>query len=217
MCPAQALDLQRLAEAAAGLFRGPWGPVIRAVAVLTGLAVLAGLAARWVRHRRLRAPKPEVPSPIDVGCLPELGPPAQGPYLLFCGTSVRLAAVVLAPPGLARDLPPINRLAEVFDALVPGLAEVIRTHRPVYRRWPPQVSTQGFVHRFFAETRLTAPPGTETPWCLVAGRFVFEQQPLLVGLVMRAGSPARLGRRIVEDPPEWPRLLSVQPHPNPSG
>ncbi len=211
MFPAQVLpEEEKLGDALAELLAGPWGPVVRAVAVLAVLGALALVAVRWMRRHKRRAPPVESEGGIAADTLPELGPPGQGPRLLYRGTPVRLAAVVLAPPGLARELPPINRLGEVFEALIPGLAEVIRAHRPVYRRWPAQVSTRGFVHRFFAEARGLAPPGTETPWCLVGGPFVFRGEPLLVGLVMRAQAPMHHGRYIVEDAAEWPRLLAVE-------
>lgn len=211
MFAAQALaEREKLGDALAELLRGPWGPVVRAVAVLAVLAALAVWAARWMHRSRGRRPQGEAESGIAVHTLAGLGPPAQGPRLVYRGTPVRLAAVVLAPPGRARELPPINRLGEVFEALAPGLADVIRSHRPVYRRWPAQVSTRGFVHRFFAEAQGPGVPGTESPWCLVGGPFVFRDEPLLVGLVMRASAPVRIARHMVEDPAEWPRLLSVQ-------
>lgn len=196
-------------EAMADRFQGFWWPVVQALAVLAVLAGLAFVAMRWMYRRRSPARVGQAETGIAVHTLPELGPPAEGPRLLYRNIPVRLAAVVLAPPGRARELPPINRLGEVFEALVPGLTEVIRRHRPVYRRWPPQVSTRGFVHRFFAEAGMAAPPGTATPWCLVAGPLAFQQQPLLVGLLMRAASPTHLGPYIVEEPSDWPRLISV--------
>lgn len=219
MLPALALpERGKLGDALVELFEGPWGPAVRAVGVLVVLAILAFLAARWMRSHRRRAPQTEPDYGTVFQSLPELGPPHEGPRLLYRGTPVRLAGVVLAPPGLARELPPVNRLGEAFDALVPGLSEVIRAHRPVYRRWPAQVSTRGFAHRFFAEARGLAPPDAETPWCLVVGPFVFQRETLLVGLAMRAGAPMRPGRYIVEDPTEWPRLLSVALPPfGPSG
>lgn len=197
-------------EALAELLRGPWGPVVRAAAVLVVLALLALVAVRGIRRRSGRASKVESDYGIAADILPDWGPPEVGPRLLYRNTPVRLAAVVLAPSGRARELPPINRLGEVFDALVPGLADVIRAHRPVYRRWPAQVSTRGFVHRFFAEAQVLAPPGTSSAWCLAGGTFVFRDEPLLVGLVMRAALPTSLARAIVEEPAEWLRLLSVE-------
>jgi len=211
MIPSEALfDIQKIGDAMADLLQGFWGPVLRAVGVLAVLATLAVAAVRWMRRRKWPPLARQPDTEIAVDALPELGPPLQGPRLLYRGVPVRLAAVVLAPPGLARELPPINRLGEVFEALLPGLTDVIRAHRPLYRRWPPQVSTRGFVHRFFAETHLVGAPGTGTPWCLLAGPLAFQQQPLLIGLVLRAESPVHLGRYVVEEPWEWPRLLSVE-------
>lgn len=109
-----------------------------------GLALLVVLLFYVVKKvLALRARKPEPPPPlpsIDVLNLSEAGPPSGPPVLELYHLPVRLAAVLLAPVGRARELPPPQQIPEVLDAVIPGLGKVFVKHRPIVRIWPAQLS-----------------------------------------------------------------------------
>lgn len=179
--------------------------------VLAALAV----AVLYVAWRILRRPKGRLPEQvpdlaIDVMALPTAAPPADAPKLLYYGVSVRLAALVLAPAGRVRQLPPLNRLGEVIDAIFPGLARVAATHRTLVRRWPAQVSVSGFAHQFFTYAKLPGQGGKGTPWSSAAGVFKMEGQPVMAGLILRAEGPSNLGQMIVQREAQWFDILRIQ-------
>ncbi len=158
--------------------------------------------------RRLPLQTPDLA--IDVMALPTESPAADAPKLTYYGVSVRLAALVLAPAGRARELPPLNQLGEVIDAIFPGLARVVETHRTLVRRWPTQLSASGFAHQFFTHARLPGQGGKGSPWSLAAGVFKIEGQPVMAGLIFRAAGPTSLGQMIVEREAQWFDILRIQ-------
>ena len=110
--------------------------IVAAVAV----AVLY-VVRKAMRRRKPKIELPDLEQSIDVPALGEAGPPRGGPALEFTHVPVRLAAVVLAPAGVARELPSESRLNDLFEAVSPGLASVVAAHRPLVRRWPQVRST----------------------------------------------------------------------------
>jgi len=175
------------------------------------LVLLVALVVLW---KLVAGRKPKAPAPpdlrIDVMALGAHGPPAAGPVLEFYNTPVRLAAIVLAPAGRVRELPPFDRLGDVFDAIVPGLASVVAAHKPLVRKWPPQPSTRGFAHQFFAHARLPGDAGKGTPWSSAAGVLKIEGQATMAGLVLRTEATSSHGQEIIESPEQWLRILSVR-------
>jgi len=147
---------------------------------------------------------------INVKDLPAQGPPPAGPALSFYKVPVRLSAVVLAPSGRGRDLPPLNQLEGVIDAIVPGLAKVVIAHKPVVRKWPAQISSSGFTHVLFSQAKLPGEGGKGTPWCAVAGTFRIGKTPILAGLIMRTAAPTNLGQVILQHETEWFDVLRVK-------
>ena len=133
-----------------------------------------------------------------------------GPILEHYNVPVRLAAVVLAPTGRVLELPSIDQLPQLIDHIVPGLAQVMAAHRPLIRRWPSQLSAEGFAHAFFTQARLPGDGGKGTPWCSVAGRFKIHRQSLMAGLVMRAESNNNFGQSIIHKEHEWLGILRVK-------
>ena len=179
--------------------------------VIAGIIALVVLLALW---KLLTRRKPEAAAPpdlrIDVTALGTEGPPAGGPSLELYNTPVRLAAIVLAPAGRVRGLPPIDRLDDAFDAIVPGLARVVAAHRPLLRKWPPQLSTRGFANIFFTQARLPGDGGRGTPWSSAAGVLKLEGQTLMAGMVLRTESTGSHGQEIIESPEGWLRILQVK-------
>jgi len=147
---------------------------------------------------------------IDVTTLGNEGPPRRGPVLEFCNIPVRLAAVVLAPAGRARQLPPAGQLGDVFDAILPGLNKVVIAHRPLVRCWPTNVSTQGFAHTVFRQCRLPGDSGKGTPWSTMAGVFKIGGQSMMAGLILRAAEPNGIGQEVVELEGQWRARLQIK-------
>ena len=176
------------------------------------VVVLVVLLILWkLLTRRKREPARQVPDlAVDVMGLGTEGPPAGGPVLEFYNVPVRLAAVVLAPAGRVRQLPPLNQLDAVYEAIVPGMARVVATHRPLLRRWPAQLSPRGFANTFFTHARLPGEGGKGTPWCSAAGLVKIEGQPVMAGLVMRTESPSSHAQETIESEEQWMRILQIK-------
>jgi hypothetical protein len=181
-----------------------WGIVI--VCVLVALYI----ARRILKGRKTPTARLEPELTIDVMALPTAGPPASGPALYYYNVPVRLVAIIVAPAGRVRELPPLDQMSHVFDAIVPGLAQVVAAHRPIYRRWPSQLSARGFAHMFFGHVRLPGQGGKGTPWCSVAGIFKIEGQTHMAALLMRAETTTNLGQHTVEEEAQWLDIVRVK-------
>jgi hypothetical protein len=180
-----------------------------------GLILLAVLVTVYVAWKILRGRGKQtvaVPPSLDVQVtgLGTAGPPSGPPVLEYYHYPVRLAAIVLAPAGRTRELPPVDKLGSLVDLLVPGLAPVVALHQPLVRCWPPQLSVRGFAHSFFVHARLPGQGGKGTPWCSVAGVFRVDNQPVMAGLVLRAASNVNLGQQIVDREGKWQDVLRVK-------
>lgn len=182
----------------------PWG-------VLAILVLVLFYVVKKVFQLRRRKPEPPPPLPsIEVQGLSTAGPPSGPPVLEFYHLPVRLAAVLLAPVGRARELPPPQQIPELLDAVIPGLGKVFIKHRPIVRLWPAQLSPRGFSHAFITHAPLPGDAGKGTPWCSVAGVFKHEGQTMVIGMVMRTESPTSLGQTIVENETKWLDALRIR-------
>jgi len=178
------------------------------------LAVIA-IVVLWIAWRLLRRRRRVlVPLSPDlkvlVANLGNDGPPQGPPVLELYNLPVRLAAIVLAPVGRVRDLPPDDQLPTLIEAIIPGLDQVTALHRPLIRRWPNQVSARGFAHLFFSNAKLPGDGGKGSPWSSVAGVFKVKGQPVMAGLVLRAAGANSLGQTIVEEEHQWLGCLRVR-------
>jgi hypothetical protein len=180
------------------------------IAVLAAVVVVAWIVLRITRRRK----RPTAALPADlriiVDELGDAGPPAGMPSLELYNIPVRLAAVVLAPAGLGRELPPEGQIGPLLDALLPGLDKVAELHRPAVRRWPNQLSGSGFAHFFFINAKLPGEGGKGTPWSSVAGPFQYLGRPTLAGLVLCAAKPNSLGQTIIASEHQWLGCLRVR-------
>ncbi len=147
---------------------------------------------------------------IDVMSLGRGGPPEDGPTLELLNVPVRLAAVVLAPAGRVRDLPPPSELHDLYEAIAPGLTRVVGAHDPVVRRWPPQMSAKGFAHMFFQHVRLPGEAGKGTPWSSIGGLAKVEGQPFMAGLVLRTTAPSSHAQYVIDSEDKWMGMLRVK-------
>ena len=185
--------------------------LIVVVAAVIGLLLLASLVLWIVRSRQRKpAPTPQFDLTIDVGGLSPEGPPNEGPVLEFFGRPVRLVALVLAPAGRYTQLPPEPQLFRVLDDVTPGLSSIVSSHRPLFRPWPSQLSTQGFIHAFFAHVHLPGGRGKGTPWCSAAGRFDAGDQQFLAGILCAAEKPNSLGQVPITNVGQWLEVVRVK-------
>ncbi|MBN2580405.1 MAG: hypothetical protein JXB10_15585 [Pirellulales bacterium] len=184
----------------------PWA--VLAAGVLFALGVLR----RWLRRRKRRKPLPAAPPPIDVQKLINQGPPAGPPTLEFYNIPVRLAALTLAPVGRSGSLPPEEELPGLFEALLPGLAQIVQLHQPPVRHWPNQFSTRGFAQAFFQNAKWPGEHCKGTPWSAVAGIFKHEGQPYMAALVLRAAGANSLGQITLGTEYDWLGCLRVKVH-----
>lgn len=183
------------------------------VLVFALLALLVAAAVAW-RMLKWRRPPAQLPKPdlrIDVNTLGAAGPPARGAALFFFNVPVRLAAVVVAPAGNVHGLPTAGEMGPVYDSLVPFLSQVIAEHRPLIRRWEPQLSPRGFATAFFANVPLPGEQGKGTPWASAAGVFKVKGRPVMAGLVFRSDADNYLGQTTCETETKWLEILRVQP------
>lgn len=196
--------LQKLGQNAGGV------PVVVLMGVLALMVVVPVFVLVKMLKARRRKPAEQAPDlRIDILSLPSLPPPLTGPSLRILHVPVRLAVVVLAPVGRIRELPPPDQVAEVIDAIVPGLSRIVSAHCPLIRFWPAQVSIRGFALAFFMHAKLPGDGGKGTPWCSAAGVFKVAGQPMMAGLVMYSQSPTTLGQTIVEREAQWLDLLRI--------
>ena len=182
------------------------------LAVVGALAAAAALYILWkiLRPRKVKAERRYVEDPVQLDLLGESGPPQGFPALEFYHVPMRLAAIVLAPAGAGRELPPAEQLHELYESVVPGLSKVVAAHQPLIRQWPSQLSITGFSHKFFRKVPLTGEAGKGTPWCAAAGLFAHKEQPYLIGLVMRAAADNSFTQYAVEHATKWFDLLRVK-------
>jgi hypothetical protein len=195
------------------LLSGPMASTVKyailAVAVAIVLIVLA-VAWRAIRRRRRPPPPPAPDLRIAVESLGDAGPPPGLPQLECFNLPVRLAAIVLAPVGREGVLPPDDQLQPLIEAIIPGLDKIAALHRPLVRRWPAQISINGFAHLFFNQARLPGDAGRGTPWSSMAGAFKLKGQPLMTGLIFHAAAPNSLGQTIIESDHAWLGCLRVR-------
>jgi hypothetical protein len=195
--------LTALLERVAG--NGLWYALAAAIAAI----VLAILWRVFRRGRRASLP-PAGDLRIEVADLGEAGPPPGPPFLELYNLPMRLAAIVLAPVGRTSELPPDEELSPLIEAIVPGLDRVTALHHPLVRRWPNQVSANGFAHLFFNHARLPGDGGKGTPWSSMAGVFKAKGKPVMAGLIFRAADPNSLGQTIIESEHQWLGCLRVR-------
>ena len=190
-------------------FAPPQWMVASAIGGGTLVVLLIVLALIRTRRRVKRAAELRQDLSIDVEAIGYSTPPVDGPRLEIFGTPVRLAILILAPPGRGQ-LPAKENLRHAIEYLVPDFSKIVDLHQPIFRSWPNQLSVQGFVQAFFNNIALPGDSGKGTPWCSVAGRYDVGDQQLLVGLVCCAERPNSLGQITVKHEGLWHDVLRVR-------
>ena len=198
--------IARLKDLAAAI---PGDPVKYAVIAIAVLVILY-IVRRILRRRRRAVSLLAADLTLNVELLGTAGPPAGDAVLEHYHVPMRLAAVVVAPAGRMTRLPPPDQLDTVFEAIVPGLADMVTAHEPLVRRWPAQLSSMGFAHSFFRNAKLPGDGGKGTHWCSAAGMIKVEGQPVMVGLIMRSQSPNSLGQTVIEQETKWLDIVRIR-------
>ena len=90
---------------------------------------------------------------IDLDALPLTSLPKGSVSLDVYGVPTHLAVLVLAPVGRGHDLPDKEQWRTLLEQLCPGFGRILDEHQPVFRRWPPQISSHGFNRAFFGNMR----------------------------------------------------------------
>ena len=183
--------------------------------ILIGIAVFAAILAIALLRRLLRRSQGEPRDQlgfetIDISELADLGPPDAPVSIEYYHVPVRLALLVLAPVGRDGTLPESDQMPELIDQLVPGLMKILPAHQPLFRRWPPQLSSEGFTKAFFSHVKLPGDKGKGTPWCSIAGKFETENTQYLAGIVCRASARNSLSQITVDQPGKWLDVLRVR-------
>ncbi len=146
---------------------------------------------------------------INLLALSDTALPTAGASLEFYGTPVRLMVLVIAPAGRGQS-PDRSELPKMAEHLLPGLMSLLKTHQPIFRLWPPQLSTTGFGHVFFNNLRLPGERGKGTPWCGVVGRFSIDGRPYLAGFICAAERANGLGEVTLEHEGGWLDVLRIR-------
>lgn len=172
--------------------------------VLVAAVVLVRIATGRKRpppdlERGLREAPAEYPPP----------PPVSVPRLTVNGTPARVRLVVVAPTGKQQAAITPDDVPDLLDDIHRGLGAYMKADRPRVRVWPPQLSVAGFAPTFH---RLVASPDAgrdRSRWVKLAGPARTGKRPVLLGLVLLADEPVKLGDVVVETT-EWGELLRVE-------
>lgn len=146
---------------------------------------------------------------VDLLALNPAKPVPRGPRLKLLGIDQRLVVMVLAQRGRGVQLPDSDELRRYVERIAPGFTGVLDSHQPLFRKWPPQMSFEGFTHSLASNLRLPGEKGTGTPWSSIAGRISIPGGQLFVGLICFASEPSQIGQHVVEHEGKWTELLRV--------
>ena len=183
---------------------------ILAAGVLAALVVILFVLSK-LRGGKSKPADQAVSLRVDVQQLSDAPPSSSAARLEVYNVPMRLALLVIAPAGRDAQIPPSSSLPLVVDAIVPNLMQVLNDHQPDFRRWPPQLSSQGFSQVFFNNVPLPGDGGKNTRWCGLAGRFDTPGGPFLAGLVCVAETPNAIGQITINQPGQWLDLVRVKP------
>ena len=189
---------------------GPGGWFVAGVVVLVLVLVLLAVLGKLWRvlfgRRPAPPPDPDRAHAEDLAAYPL--PPLPGArQLMVEGVPARVRLIVVAPMGKGHAIA-ADAVEQLLDHVMRGLAEVIEDDQPHIRLWPPQLSAQGFAHKFHRLVRRPEPDGQPSHWVLVAGQTPPRPRPLLVGMALWAREANLIGRLTLE-PVRWNDLLRV--------
>ena len=170
------------------------------------------ISLRWVlANRNSKRQNPNALQPnltIDIEKLP-LMPVICEPFRIeIYGSPVRIRALVLAPIGRGKSLPKKGHLGNILNHFMPNFTAILETHQPIFRQWPEQLSSSGFIQSFF--NNLAIPnKGQGTVWCSLAGKIEVFGNSYLIGLVCNTDEPNSLSQITVQRSGQWLDILRI--------
>ena len=182
-----------------------------AAAVAAVALVLVALVIRSLRKRRTSPATESADLKIEVASLQLPSPAKDAPRMDFYSTQVQLAVIVVAPVGRNRSQLALEDLPAIIESLQPNMMRVVNAHKPKVRRWPAQLSAQGFTQAFFNNIVLPGNRGKGTPWCSVAGKIAKDDEQFLVGIACRGAKANSLGQVVIQHEGQWLDVLRVHP------
>jgi hypothetical protein len=186
---------------------GGWYLVLALAGVLVLVAV--GLVLRSLS--KLFARKPPEPEADLRENLAEY-PPALGKAgprrLLVEGMAARVRLVVLAPMGKQATVT-AEQAEQLLEHVLHGLGGFCRQDKPRVRIWPPQLSVEGFGHKFHRYTTKPEGEGQPSRWALAAGKARVGSSYLLLGLALQTDEENSLPPMVLE-PQQWNEVLRIK-------
>ena len=120
----------------------------------------------------------------------------------------RMELLIVAPLGRESGVPNSIEIPDLLDHAVPGLKNALTDNTEV-RSWPIQLSDQGFIHALRRHIKMPDTNGTNTPWCVVAGKVTTPQGRFMLALALCAAEHNNLGVVEVESEHHWPDVLRL--------
>ena len=182
--------------------------IILGVGAVAALLVIAFILLK-LRGKKSQHQATTQPLAVNFTSLCDDPPPESGARLEVYNVPMRLSLLALSPVVREGKIPPADQLPLVVDAIAPNLMQVMNQHQPDFRRWPPQLSSQGFAQVFF-NTAPLPDGGKNTPWCALAGRFDTPSGPMLAGLICVAATANAIGQVAINQPGQWLDILRVK-------
>ena len=172
------------------------------------ICVISLAVLRSSHRRKQRDGDQQVNLTIAIDQLPIL-PVIEEPFRMeIYGSPVRVRALVLAPIGRGQSLPNKEHLGNILNHFIPNFTKILELHQPIYRQWPEQLSSTGFLQSFF--NNLAIPnKGQGTVWCSIAGKIEVVGSNYLIGLVCNTTAPNSLSQITVQHAGQWLDILRV--------
>ena len=189
-------------------------PYLIGIAVCVLLLAVLGFAFVLIQRA-----KRKTRTSVDVGESDDLAvevlqldvnpPTGLPPKLQLLGVDSNLAVLVLAPRGNGVTFPSSEQLHSLVDRICPGFSKILDAHQPLFRRWPAQMSFEGFTHAIAHNMKLPGERGKGTPWSTLVGRISVPGGQLFVGLVCLSANPNGMGQIVVEHEGKWTDSLRI--------
>lgn len=180
------------------------------LAFVLGMLVIVVIALNIWRSRQGTGSSQQPNLTIDLAKLGVAAPPAGISRLEVYGTPVCLRVVVIAPAGRHQASLHDDDIPILLNQFMPGLLEIVRSHQPLCRCWPAQLSSQGFAQSFLNHVSLPGNRGKGTPWTSIVGKFQVSEQVFLIGIACCSETSNSLSHFIVEHEGQWFDTLRIR-------
>tara|TARA_B100000945_G_scaffold316626_1_gene317901 strand:+ start:1523 stop:2101 length:579 start_codon:yes stop_codon:yes gene_type:complete len=160
------------------------------------------------RNKKQTTDEQQVNLTIAIEKLPLLPVINEPVRMEIYGSPVRIRALVISPIGRGQSLPEKEHLGNILNHFIPDFMRILELHQPIFRKWPEQLSSNGFIQSFF--NNLAIPnKGQGTVWCSIAGKIEVLGSGYLIGMVCNTATPNSLSQITVQHPGQWLDILRV--------